>query len=104
MLLFTVSSNSVLYSIPFSHLLPQGSIYGLTFRLGVPRLGSSRLIADLVYNLDAKKNTSMLLVGQPGAGKTTLLRDVIRILANEHGESGLGLYATFGEVRRIAPF
>lgn len=55
----------------------QGSIVGLTCRVGRAVFGTIRIIEDLV-----RTGKSILLLGRPGVGKTTMLREVARVLAD----------------------
>ena len=55
----------------------EGSIIGLTCRVGRAVLGTVKIIQDLV---ESGKN--VLLLGRPGIGKTTMLREVARVLAD----------------------
>nr|YP_010199015.1 hypothetical protein LK147_pgp076 [Hydropuntia urvillei]UAD88464.1 hypothetical protein [Hydropuntia urvillei] len=56
----------------------QGSIVGLTCRVGRAILGTISIIRDLLDN-----NPSILLLGKPGVGKTTAIREIARVLADE---------------------
>lgn len=56
----------------------QGSIIGLTCRVGRAILGTISIIRDLL-----EKDQSLLLLGKPGVGKTTAIREIARILADE---------------------
>nr|QUE29623.1 Ycf45 [Erythrotrichia foliiformis] len=55
-----------------------GSIIGLTCRVGRAIFGTINIIRDLLQT-----GKSLLLVGKPGVGKTTAIREVARVLANE---------------------
>nr|QUE28061.1 Ycf45 [Sahlingia subintegra] len=55
-----------------------GSIIGLTCRVGRAIFGTINIIRDLLQT-----EKSLLLVGKPGVGKTTAIREVARVLANE---------------------
>jgi stage III sporulation protein SpoIIIAA len=55
-----------------------GSIIGLTCRVGRAVLGTVKIIQDLV-----ESGKSVLLLGRPGVGKTTMLREVARVLADD---------------------
>ena len=55
-----------------------GSIIGLTCRVGRAVFGTIRMIQDLI---ESGKN--VLLLGRPGIGKTTMLREVARVLADD---------------------
>nr|QUE29184.1 Ycf45 [Erythrotrichia welwitschii] len=55
-----------------------GSIVGLTCRVGRAIFGTINIIRDLLQT-----GKSLLLVGKPGVGKTTAIREVARVLANE---------------------
>ena len=54
----------------------QGTVVGLTMRVGRAVAGSVAVIQDLV-----DRGESILLLGRPGVGKTTLLREVARVSA-----------------------
>ena len=56
----------------------QGTIIGLTCRVGRCVIGVISMIRDLV-----EQGRSMLLLGRPGVGKTTALREIARVLADE---------------------
>jgi stage III sporulation protein SpoIIIAA len=56
----------------------QGSIVGLTCRVGRAVFGTISLIRDLL-----ETGQSILLLGRPGVGKTTAIREVARVLADE---------------------
>lgn len=56
----------------------QGSIIGLTCRVGRAIFGTIGIIRDLL-----EKGSSLLLLGKPGVGKTTAIREIARILADE---------------------
>ncbi|MEA5472093.1 R3H domain-containing nucleic acid-binding protein [Spirulina sp. 06S082] len=56
----------------------QGTIIGLTCRVGRAVFGTIGLIRDLV-----ETGQSILLLGRPGVGKTTALREITRIIADE---------------------
>ena len=56
----------------------QGTVVGLTCRVGRCVVGVIRIIRDLV-----EQNRSILLLGRPGVGKTTALREIARVLADE---------------------
>nr|YP_009314759.1 Hypothetical protein ycf45 [Neoizziella asiatica]SCW23214.1 Hypothetical protein ycf45 [Neoizziella asiatica] len=56
----------------------QGSIIGLTCRVGRAVFGTISIIRDL---LDTGQ--SLLLLGKPGVGKTTAIREIARVLADE---------------------
>ena len=56
----------------------QGSIIGLTCRVGRAIFGTISIIRDLL-----EKEQSLLLLGKPGVGKTTAIREIARILADE---------------------
>ena len=55
-----------------------GSVVGITCRVGRAVFGTIKMIEDLAY--DGK---NILLLGRPGVGKTTMLREVARTLADE---------------------
>lgn len=59
----------------------QGTIIGLTCRVGRCVIGVISMIRDLV-----EQGRSMLLLGRPGVGKTTALREIARVLADEMGK------------------
>ncbi|MDR7920819.1 R3H domain-containing nucleic acid-binding protein [Thermosynechococcus sp. HY213] len=56
----------------------QGTIIGLTCRVGRAVFGTIGMIRDLV-----ESGQSILLLGRPGVGKTTALREIARVLADE---------------------
>ncbi|WP_017328252.1 R3H domain-containing nucleic acid-binding protein [Synechococcus sp. PCC 7336] len=56
----------------------QGTIIGLTCRVGRSVMGTIDLIQDLV-----EQGRSILLLGRPGVGKTTALREIARVLADD---------------------
>jgi stage III sporulation protein SpoIIIAA len=56
----------------------QGTIIGLTCRVGRAVFGTTLMIRDLV-----ESGKSILLLGRPGVGKTTALREIARVLADE---------------------
>jgi stage III sporulation protein SpoIIIAA len=56
----------------------QGSIVGLTCRVGRAVFGTISLIRDLL-----ETGQSILLLGRPGVGKTTAIREIARVLADE---------------------
>ena len=56
----------------------QGTIIGLTCRVGRAIFGTISVIRDLLERKD-----SLLLLGRPGVGKTTAIREIARILADE---------------------
>nr|AYR06247.1 hypothetical protein [Renouxia sp.] len=56
----------------------EGSIIGLTCRVGRAIFGTISIIRDLL-----EKGDSLLLLGRPGVGKTTAIREIARILADE---------------------
>lgn len=56
----------------------EGTIVGLTCRVGRAVMGTAKIIQDLV---DTGK--SVLLTGPPGIGKTTILRETARVLADD---------------------
>ncbi|KXZ43755.1 hypothetical protein GPECTOR_81g205 [Gonium pectorale] len=79
-----------------------GSVYGLTYRVGrhLPGLagavqdvltdlaGRARAAREVGYEAGASRRElagSLLLLGRPGSGKTTLLRDIARFLADDLG-------------------
>ena len=55
----------------------QGSVIGLTCRIGRAIFGTVSIIRDL---LEEKK--SILLLGRPGVGKTTAIREIARVLSD----------------------
>nr|QCI07987.1 hypothetical protein [Plumaria plumosa] len=55
-----------------------GSIIGLTCRVGRAIFGTISIIRDLLL-----KGESLLLLGRPGVGKTTAIREIARVLADE---------------------
>nr|QCI04625.1 hypothetical protein [Apoglossum ruscifolium] len=55
-----------------------GSIVGLTCRVGRAIFGTISIIRDLLHT-----GQSLLLLGKPGVGKTTAIREIARILADE---------------------
>merc|ERR1711998_525550 len=55
----------------------QGSVIGLTCRIGRAIFGTVSIIRDL---LEQKK--SILLLGMPGVGKTTAIREIARVLSD----------------------
>nr|YP_009313120.1 Hypothetical protein ycf45 [Dermonema virens]SCW21374.1 Hypothetical protein ycf45 [Dermonema virens] len=56
----------------------QGSIIGLTCRVGRAVFGTISSIRDLI-----ESGRSILLLGKPGVGKTTVIREIARVLADE---------------------
>ncbi len=56
----------------------QGSVVGLTCRVGRAVFGTVKIIEDLVQS-----GKSVLLLGRPGIGKTTMLRESARVLSVE---------------------
>lgn len=56
----------------------QGTVVGLTCRVGRAVFGTIGMIRDLV-----ETGGSILLLGRPGVGKTTALREIARVLADE---------------------
>merc|ERR1711988_1361653 len=55
----------------------QGSVIGLTCRIGRAIFGTVSIVRDL---LEQKK--SILLLGRPGVGKTTAIREIARVLSD----------------------
>ncbi len=55
-----------------------GSVIGLTCRVGRAVFGTVKMIQDLI-----ESGKSVLLLGRPGIGKTTMLREVARVLADD---------------------
>ena len=56
----------------------QGSIVGLTCRIGRAVFGTVSVIRDLL-----EKQKSILILGRPGVGKTTSIREIARVLSDE---------------------
>nr|YP_009315372.1 Hypothetical protein ycf45 [Yamadaella caenomyce]SCW23827.1 Hypothetical protein ycf45 [Yamadaella caenomyce] len=56
----------------------QGSVVGLTCRVGRAVFGTISMIRDLL-----ETEQSILLLGRPGVGKTTAIREIARVLADE---------------------
>nr|BED43214.1 hypothetical protein [Pyropia sp. Myanmar_A]BED43411.1 hypothetical protein [Pyropia sp. Myanmar_B]BED43608.1 hypothetical protein [Pyropia sp. Myanmar_C] len=56
----------------------EGSIVGLTCRVGRAVFGTISIMRDLLEQGD-----SILLLGKPGVGKTTAVREIARVLADE---------------------
>lgn len=56
----------------------QGSIIGITCRVGRAVYGTLDLVRDVV-----ETQKSLLFLGRPGIGKTTMLRECARVLADE---------------------
>jgi stage III sporulation protein SpoIIIAA len=59
----------------------QGTIVGLTCRIGRAVYGTIDIIRDVV-----ESGKSILMLGRPGRGKTTKLREVARVLSEEFGK------------------
>ncbi len=59
----------------------QGSIIGLTCRIGRAVFGTVSVIRDLL-----EKQKSILILGRPGVGKTTSIREIARVLSDEMGK------------------
>lgn len=85
----------------------QGSVVGLTLRVGRAVYGTIDVIEDLINS-----GKSILILGRPGVGKTTLLREAARILAeskrviivdtsNEIGGDGDVPHPAVGRARRM---
>ena len=55
----------------------QGSVIGLTCRIGRAIFGTVSIIRDLL-----EQNKSILLLGRPGVGKTTAIREIARVLSD----------------------
>ena len=55
----------------------QGSVIGLTCRIGRAVFGTVSIIRDLL-----EKRKSILLLGKPGVGKTTAIREIARVLSD----------------------
>src|SRR4030088_2636699 len=56
----------------------EGSIVGITCRVGRAVFGTVAIIRDIV-----ESGRSILMMGRPGVGKTTLLREAARVLADD---------------------
>jgi len=56
----------------------QGTIIGLTCRVGRAVYGTINTIRDLIQT-----EKSILILGKPGVGKTTVIREIARILSDE---------------------
>ena len=56
----------------------QGSVIGLTCRVGRAVFGTVSIIRDLL-----EKKKSILLLGRPGVGKTTAIREIARVLSDD---------------------
>lgn len=56
----------------------EGSVIGLTCRVGRAVFGTISIIRDLL-----ERGDSILLLGKPGVGKTTAVREMARVLADE---------------------
>lgn len=56
----------------------EGTIVGLTCRVGRAVAGTAKIIQDLV-----ETGKGVLLMGPPGIGKTTILRETARVLADD---------------------
>ena len=59
-----------------------GSVVGLTCRVGRALKGHVDMIEDLL----AEGNESILFLGRPGVGKTTVIRELARVLSDRHGK------------------
>ena len=55
----------------------QGSVIGLTCRIGRAVFGTVSIIRDLL-----EKGKSILILGKPGVGKTTAIREIARVLSD----------------------
>jgi stage III sporulation protein SpoIIIAA len=55
----------------------QGSVIGLTCRIGRALFGTVSIIRDLLEH-----NKSILILGKPGVGKTTAIREIARVLSD----------------------
>ena len=55
----------------------QGSVIGLTCRIGRAFFGAISIVRDLL-----ETNKSILLLGKPGVGKTTAIREIARVLSD----------------------
>ncbi|KAL3153362.1 hypothetical protein ABBQ38_011703 [Trebouxia sp. C0009 RCD-2024] len=100
-----------------------GSVIGLTYRIGRHVPGVGNLLWDILATLGQSRRhsstedpaaSSLLLLGHPGVGKTTLLRDVTGLLAerfgrrvvvvdtsNEIGGDGKVPHSCIGRARRM---
>nr|BCG67750.1 conserved protein [Haptophyceae sp. NIES-3900] len=56
----------------------EGSVVGLTSRVGRAIFGTISLIRDLL-----ERGTSILVLGKPGVGKTTAIREIARVFSDE---------------------
>lgn len=56
----------------------QGSVIGLTCRVGRAIFGTISIVRDLL-----EKKKSILLLGRPGVGKTTAIREIARVLSDD---------------------
>jgi len=56
----------------------QGTVIGLTCRIGRAVFGTVSIIRDLL-----EQRKSILLLGRPGVGKTTAIREIARVLSDE---------------------
>lgn len=56
----------------------QGSVIGLTCRVGRAVFGTISIVRDLL-----EKKKSILLLGRPGVGKTTAIREIARVLSDD---------------------
>ena len=55
----------------------QGSIIGLTCRIGRAIFGTVSIVRDIL-----EQKSSILILGRPGVGKTTAIREIARVLSD----------------------